>query len=178
MGTNIITDFFAWARKNYDHIIIDSPPFGLVGDVIVLANLADSVLLVATPDKTRFGPIQFASRRLTEVGAKILGVIVNNVDFGRWSGFGNYSSRYGYTTKTYIPRETRDLPGAKGSPNDPAKRHAKHADKHADKQADKPAPEPDTPAPKADKDAPKPSETPFDLPPDDRPLDDSLTDDD
>lgn len=174
MGTNIITDFFAWARKNYDHIIIDSPPFGLVGDVIVLANLADSVLLVATPDKTRFGPIQFASRRLTEVGAKILGVIVNNVDFGRWSGFGNYSSRYGYTTKTYIPREARDLPGAKGSPNDPAKRHAKHADK----QADKPAPEPDAPAPKADKDAPKPSETPFDLPPDDRPLDDSLTDDD
>ena len=107
MGTNVITDFFAWARKRYDHIIIDSPPFGLVGDVIVLANLADSVLLVATPDKTRFGPIQFASRRLTEVGAKILGVVVNNVDFGRWGGFGNYGTRYGYATSTYVPRSSK-----------------------------------------------------------------------
>ena len=104
MGTNIITDFFAWARANYDHIIIDSPPFGLVGDVIVLANLVDSVLLVATPDKTRFGPIQFASRRLTEVGARLLGVVVNNVDFGRWGGFGKYETRYGYSTSTYVPR--------------------------------------------------------------------------
>lgn len=104
MGTNIITDFFAWARANYDHIIIDSPPFGLVGDVIVLANLVDSVLLVATPDKTRFGPILFATRRLTEVGARLLGVVVNNVDFGRWGGFGKYETRYGYSTATYVPR--------------------------------------------------------------------------
>ena len=107
MGTNIITEFFAWARANYDHIVIDSPPFGLVGDVIVLANLVDSVLLVATPDKTRFGPIQFAARRLTEVGARILGVVVNNVDFGRWGGFGKYETRYGYSAATYIPRATQ-----------------------------------------------------------------------
>ncbi len=104
MGTNVITEFFDWARSHYDHIIVDSPPFGLVGDVIVLANLVDSVLLVATPDKTRFGPIQFAARRLTEVGARLLGVVVNNVDFGRWAGFGKYETRYGYTASTYVPR--------------------------------------------------------------------------
>jgi Mrp family chromosome partitioning ATPase len=86
---------------------VDSPPFGLVGDVIVLANLVDAVLLVATPDKTRFGPIQFAVRRLTEVGARVLGVVVNNVDFGRWAGFGKYETRYGYATATYAPREKR-----------------------------------------------------------------------
>ncbi len=107
MGTNVVTEFFAWARANYDHIIIDSPPFGLVGDVIVLANLVDSVLLVATPDKTRFGPISFAARRLTEVGARLLGVIVNNVDFGHWGGFGKYENRYGYTASTYVPNATK-----------------------------------------------------------------------
>ncbi|MEG1788383.1 MAG: polysaccharide biosynthesis tyrosine autokinase [Kiritimatiellia bacterium] len=101
MGTNIITEFFDWARQNFDHVIIDSPPFGLVGDVIVLANLVDSVILVATPDKTRFGPIQFAARRLTEVGARVLGVVVNNVDFGRWAGFSKYETRYGYSCSTY-----------------------------------------------------------------------------
>ncbi len=101
MGTNIITEFFDWARSNYDRIIIDSPPFGLVGDVIVLANLVDSVLLVATPDKTRFGPIHFASRRLAEVGARLLGVVVNNVDFGRWGSFSKYEVRYGYGYNRY-----------------------------------------------------------------------------
>ncbi len=111
MGTNVITEFFGWARAHYDHIIIDSPPFGLVGDVIVLASLVDSILLVATPDKTRFGPIQFAVRRLTEVGARLLGVVVNNVDFGRWAGFGKYETRYGYSTSTYMPRSTtKDSP--------------------------------------------------------------------
>lgn len=104
MGTNIITDFFAWARANYDRVIIDSPPFGLVGDVIMLANLVDSVILVATPDKTRFGPINFAVRRLTDVGARILGVVVNNVDFGRWAGFSRYETRYGYFAYGYAPK--------------------------------------------------------------------------
>lgn len=113
MGTNIITEFFDWARANYDHIVIDSPPFGLVGDVIVLANLVDSVILVATPDKTRFGPIHFASRRLAEVGARLLGVVVNNVDFGRWGSFSKYEVRYGYgySRYGYAPTNTRDEPG-------------------------------------------------------------------
>lgn len=109
MGTNIITEFFDWARNHYDRIIVDSPPFGLVGDTIVLANLVDSVILVATPDKTRFGPIQFASRRLAEVGARLLGVIVNNVDFGRWASFSKYEVRYGYT---YNYRPVKTEPGA------------------------------------------------------------------
>ena len=148
MGTNVITEFFAWARANYDHIIIDSPPFGLVGDVIVLANLVDSVLLVATPDKTRFGPIQFASRRLTEVGARLLGVIVNNVDFGRWAGFGRYETRYGYYASTYVPRAK-----GKDSPND-----LKKAVFTVDAQV--------------------PGAAPAEVSPDDKPVDASLTSDD
>lgn len=169
MGADIITDFFAWARKNYDHIVIDSPPFGLVGDVIVLANLVDSVLLVATPDKTRFGPIQFASRRLTEVGAKILGVVVNNVDFGRWGGFGNYSSRYGYATSTYIPRESRAAAAENAAEDARAHRHASR--RKPDAPAAKDAPKgPFTVDPNAAKDTP--------LSPDDRPVDDDLATDD
>lgn len=132
MGTNIITEFFDWARRNYDHIIIDSPPFGLVGDVIVLANLVDAVLLVATPDKTRFAPMQFAVRRLTEVGARLLGVVVNNVDFGRWSGFGKYEVRYGYSSSTYVPHVA---PESAETPDEGAKANAEGATPEATKAA-------------------------------------------
>ncbi|MEG2725318.1 MAG: hypothetical protein RR982_05665, partial [Kiritimatiellia bacterium] len=41
------------------------------------------------------------SRRLIEVGARVLGVVVNNVDFGRWAGFSKYETRYGYSCSTY-----------------------------------------------------------------------------
>ncbi len=97
MGTGVIYDFFEWARANYDRVVIDSPPFGIVSDVMVLANLCDSVMLMCCPDRTRFRPIKFAVRSLTEAGARIIGVVVNDVDFGRTSTFSQYDYHYRYS---------------------------------------------------------------------------------
>jgi len=99
MGTGIISEFFDWARKNYDRVVIDSPPFGIVSDVIVLANLADSVMMMCCPDRTRFRPIKYAVRHLTEAGARVIGVVVNDVDFGRRSTFSHYDYHYRYAYK-------------------------------------------------------------------------------
>lgn len=96
MGTGIITEFFSWAREHYDRVIIDSPPFGVVSDVMVLGNLADSVLMMCCPDRTRYRPIKFAVRSLTEAGARILGAVVNDVDFGRGATFSHYDGHYRY----------------------------------------------------------------------------------
>ncbi len=96
MGSGAIVDFFAWARQNYDHVIIDSPPFGIVGDVMVLASLVDSVMIMCCPDRTRFQPLKHAARHLTEAGARVIGVIVNDVDFGRSNHFSRYDYHYRY----------------------------------------------------------------------------------
>ncbi|MEI7900878.1 MAG: AAA family ATPase [bacterium] len=96
MGSGAIVEFFAWARANYDRVIIDSPPFGIVGDVMVLASLADSVMILCCPDRTRYQPIKHAARHLTEAGARVIGVIVNDVDFGRRSSFSQYDYHYRY----------------------------------------------------------------------------------
>lgn len=97
MGTGIISEFFDWARKNYDRVVIDSPPFGIVSDVMTLANLSDSVLMMCCPDRTRFRPIKFAIRSLTEAGARIIGVVVNDVDFGRGGTFSQHDYHYKYS---------------------------------------------------------------------------------
>jgi len=99
MGTGIVGQFFDWARGRYDRVIIDSPPFGVVGDSIVLATQADSVMLMCCPDRTHFGPIKHAIRHLTEVGARVIGVVVNDVDFRRRSTFSgsDYHYRYAYS---------------------------------------------------------------------------------
>jgi succinoglycan biosynthesis transport protein ExoP len=96
MGTGIIVDFFTWAREHYDRVIIDSPPFGIVGDVMTLASLVDSVMIICCPDRTRFRPIKYAARHLTESGARVIGVIVNDVDFGRRNHFSQYDYHYRY----------------------------------------------------------------------------------
>ena len=103
LGSSVVGDFFEWARANYDRIIVDSPPYGLVGDVVSLAVLADSAIIMCCPDRTHFKPIQYCSRSLTEAGANIVGVVVNDVETTSASAFtpsahrsGYYKSGYGY----------------------------------------------------------------------------------
>jgi len=96
-GSSVIPDFFDWARTAYDHIIIDSPPYGLVGDVVSLSVMVDSVIIMCCPNRTHFKPIQYCSRSLTEAGANILGVIINDIEMGSSNAFSPHStSRGGY----------------------------------------------------------------------------------
>ena len=101
MGASIVPDFFAWARENYDRVIIDSPPFGVVGDVMTLANIVDGVLIMCCPDRTHFRPIQSTSRNLAEAGATVLGVIVNDVETGSMGGAFSMHGTYGYGYRKY-----------------------------------------------------------------------------
>ena len=50
------------------------------------------------PDRTHFKPIQYCSRSLTEAGANILGVVVNDVEVANASAFSpaTHHHRYGY----------------------------------------------------------------------------------
>ena len=128
MGSQIVPDFFKWARENYDRIVIDSPPFGIVGDVVTLAAMVDSVMIMCCPDRTHFKPIQHASRSLGESGATVIGIIVNDVEMGGagsaftpsghaygygYGGYGGYRS-YGKGYRPYAPYgpiETAKKPG-------------------------------------------------------------------
>jgi capsular exopolysaccharide synthesis family protein len=96
MGTGAVADFFNLARQNYDRVIIDSPPFGIVGDAVVLSTLCDSVMIMCCPDRSQFRPLKHAIRHLTEAGARVIGVLVNDVDFGRRSMFSGYDYHYRY----------------------------------------------------------------------------------
>ena len=122
MGSQIVPDFFQWAREHYDRVIIDSPPFGIVGDVMTLASLVDSVMIMCCPDRTHFKPIQHAARSLGESGATVIGIVVNDVEMGAangafapsghhgygygYGGYGGYRSYGGYSP--YAPRKSSE----------------------------------------------------------------------
>ncbi|MBO5939690.1 MAG: AAA family ATPase [Kiritimatiellae bacterium] len=101
MGSQTVPAFFAWARENYERIIIDSPPFGVVGDVMTLATVVDGVIIMCCPDRTHFRPIQSTSRNLMEAGATVLGVVVNDVETGSMGGAFSMHGTYGYGYRKY-----------------------------------------------------------------------------
>lgn len=99
MGRAKLRELIDWGRANYDRVIIDSPPIGLVGDTQALANQADSVIIVSRLGKTKKRALKFALSRLTELDAAVLGCIANDVPHsisGMFKG-GQYGYAYGYT---------------------------------------------------------------------------------
>ena len=99
MGSHTVRDFLAWAQKNYDRVIVDSPPYGIVSDALALAGLTGCLVLVCRPNKTRKRATSHAIKRLAEAGANTLGVVVNDVDFRKGAFLSNYS--YGDTHYNY-----------------------------------------------------------------------------
>ncbi|MBI5302396.1 MAG: polysaccharide biosynthesis tyrosine autokinase [Chloroflexi bacterium] len=64
-----------------DLLVFDAPPCLPVTDPAVLANLVDGVLMVVDVTHTRRHEAQRAKEILTQVGARILGVVINRVAF-------------------------------------------------------------------------------------------------
>ena len=63
------------ARRMFDYIIIDAPPLGIFTDASVLINRADSALIVARANKTRYAALEKLLEPLPR--ERLLGVILN-----------------------------------------------------------------------------------------------------
>jgi succinoglycan biosynthesis transport protein ExoP len=85
----------------YDRVILDSPPTSAVTDPAVLGNLADGVVLVVKAGETTRDAALHARRQLNTANARLVGVIVNAIDFSNPAyGYDYYYRnyyRYGYT---------------------------------------------------------------------------------
>jgi capsular exopolysaccharide synthesis family protein len=71
-------------RREFDYVLLDCPPTQLVYDPIVLAPRADGVLLVIESQNTRKESVRDSMRSLEEVGANVLGTVMNNVEVPTW----------------------------------------------------------------------------------------------
>ena len=63
-------------RKNYDYIIVDSPPVLLVSDAKVLAKIVDGTVLVFNAAATRRGAAQRTIRELQAIDTRIVGCVL------------------------------------------------------------------------------------------------------
>jgi polysaccharide biosynthesis transport protein len=80
---------------HYDHILIDTPPVHSVTDPIILSRQVDGVILVVHGGKSTREMVRHARQELINVGAKIFGVVLNNVNVQQ-DGYEYYYHRYYY----------------------------------------------------------------------------------
>lgn len=94
----------AWAREEFDAVILDLPPMAAATDAEVMTDLADGSLLVVRQNAAVVPALNKAVASLSRGRAKMLGCVLNNVystalfsGQGYGGGYGTYSrySKYG-----------------------------------------------------------------------------------
>jgi polysaccharide biosynthesis transport protein len=96
--TDRFREILVQCRHGHDKIILDAPPTGPVTDPAIIGSMADGVLMVLRAGHTTREAAVLARRHLTDAGARILGLVVNQTD--------RRGGRYGYGYSYYAPYGT------------------------------------------------------------------------
>ena len=97
-------DFLNGISKDFDYIIIDTPPLNVVSDALPLIRESDGIVLVVRDNQTTHPELQKALSSLEFIDAKILGFVVNFVESK--AGKGNGSSYDSYNYGGFGPRRS------------------------------------------------------------------------
>lgn len=77
-------------RKEYDQIVIDSPPVLSVTDAIIISRLVDGVIYVVAYNKTKKDDAKAGLAQLQKNNARVLGGVLANVDVRKSKGYYRY----------------------------------------------------------------------------------------
>lgn len=83
-------------KDNFDIIIIDTPPVGVLADAAILSKKTDGVILVVASGESKIEMAQSAKSALENVNANILGVILTKLNKGSGGAYYNRYSSYYY----------------------------------------------------------------------------------
>jgi Mrp family chromosome partitioning ATPase len=84
-------------RDRFAHVVVDAPPLFGVSDAMILAPRVEGVLLVLRHGRASRDAAQRAVQLLGSVRARVLGVVLNDVDLHKGgSGYYGYYGYYGY----------------------------------------------------------------------------------
>lgn len=98
LHTERFRETLARLQEQFDKVILDSPPVGAVTDPLILSSYVGGVVIAVRCNKTARDVAARTRRALMDVNARILGVVLNDLDLERRDGYYTYyPARYGYT---------------------------------------------------------------------------------
>ena len=94
LNSRVFSELISDLRKEYDYIIIDTPPLGAVIDAAIIAQNCDGMILVVESNSISYKFAQKVKEQLDKSETKILGVVLNKVDMSDTGYYGKYYGKY------------------------------------------------------------------------------------
>ncbi len=94
LGTANIEFLLNLLRKEFDLIIIDTPPASIITDALIFANKVDYMFLVASSRKTKKELLLNTKKAIESVGGKIPGIILNQISTERRKEYSKSYQKY------------------------------------------------------------------------------------
>ena len=111
IGSEQMRRLISSLEPTFNHIVIDSPPIASFTDGVLISSIVDGVLLVVHGGKSTRDVVRRSQQLLHDVGAKIFGVVLNNVHL-RPHDYYYYQSYY---QQSYYNRDPEEgLAGTQG----------------------------------------------------------------
>jgi len=112
LGSEQMLKLIAMITPNYAHVVIDSPPIAAFTDGVLIATMVDGVLLVVHSGKSSRKVVARARKLLLDVGARIIGVVLNRAELAGLNGYYYHQQYYSH----YAPgKEASDGVGERAS---------------------------------------------------------------
>ncbi|MDQ4121805.1 MAG: polysaccharide biosynthesis tyrosine autokinase [Acidobacteriota bacterium] len=94
IGSDQMSRLLKVMEANFTHVVVDSPPIASFTDGVLISSMVDGVLLVVHSGKSSRQVIKRARQLLGEVGAKLFGVVLNNVNLRSQENHYYYQNYY------------------------------------------------------------------------------------
>ena len=94
IGSEQMVSLLRILQSKYTHIVIDSPPIASFTDGVLIASMVDGVILVVHAGRSSRQVVQRSRQMLQEIGARIFGVVLNNVNLNNKDNYYYYQSYY------------------------------------------------------------------------------------
>jgi succinoglycan biosynthesis transport protein ExoP len=109
LGSEKIGQVMECLSGRYDFLILDAPPLLAVSDPMVLANRVDGIVLVVRGGQTSRSALKNSMDLLANAQSKILGIVLNGIDFKRERYYYDYHSKY---YSSYYGHDEKDAANA------------------------------------------------------------------
>jgi len=104
-----VDNLLSYLRENFDYVLVDTPPLGIVSDGQLFASKCDGCVLVVRAHETSKNSVKNSIRQVNAVNCPLIGIVLNRVESHRARGY--YSKDYyskGYSKYYYYYTNSED----------------------------------------------------------------------
>lgn len=114
LGSDQMRRLLSVLQSHFNHVVVDSPPVSSFTDGVLISSMVDGVLLVVHGGKSSRHVVKRSRQLLQDVGAKIFGVVLNNVNLQSHDYY-YYQRYYGSNYYKSNEEEIETAPAASSS---------------------------------------------------------------